>query len=476
MKCPKCGAEVPEGKFLCEKCGADIRIVPAVDASDVAVEDEISDNMSRIRAEVAQEIRAEEARKLSEEEKRRRRRNALLFGVLFAVVCSVLAVGGIFYYRHVTSSSYFVGRAYEAANRGSYAEASSYIDRAMAAGSGPTADLLLDKGEYLYRAEDYDGAEETAGRILTMNGVSEAELIKAYGQIIDCRMHRKDYAGIAAILEASDNEAVKEYYREYRIAAPVFSEESGDFESEIALRITADCDGSIFYTLDGTKPDTHSPLYQGPVSLKNGTFTVSAVAVNHYGVMSDVVTGSFHIRSDQPAEPEILTDSGSYTGSAMIEARIPVDGELHYTKDGTDPDADSPVYGKAVKMPEGSSEFRFAVITDDGVSSDVVIRHYTLTKEPDAKLSSADGAGYCLAAMIRAGIVVNTDGLISDGTGVLSYTYAGTRKIGSDSCYLYTEVRTGFDGTAADTGRVFAVNTQTAEVYLYDGAALYPTG
>ena len=28
MVCPKCGAEMPEGALLCEKCGEEIRVVP----------------------------------------------------------------------------------------------------------------------------------------------------------------------------------------------------------------------------------------------------------------------------------------------------------------------------------------------------------------------------------------------------------------------------------------------------------------
>ena len=41
MKCPKCGADIPEGKFYCEKCGEALQIVPDYNpAEDITIGEE----------------------------------------------------------------------------------------------------------------------------------------------------------------------------------------------------------------------------------------------------------------------------------------------------------------------------------------------------------------------------------------------------------------------------------------------------
>ena len=39
MRCPKCGAELPDGFLYCEKCGEEIHVVPDYDPTlDVAID------------------------------------------------------------------------------------------------------------------------------------------------------------------------------------------------------------------------------------------------------------------------------------------------------------------------------------------------------------------------------------------------------------------------------------------------------
>ena len=47
MKCPSCGAEMPEGRLYCEHCGQDIHVVPDFDP---ALEQQISQSMQEILA------------------------------------------------------------------------------------------------------------------------------------------------------------------------------------------------------------------------------------------------------------------------------------------------------------------------------------------------------------------------------------------------------------------------------------------
>ncbi len=50
---------------------------------------------------------------------------------------------------------------------------------------------------------------------------------------------------------------------------PVFSRQSGFYEDEIELSITASCDGEIRYTLDGSVPGRDSALYSAPLLIRD---------------------------------------------------------------------------------------------------------------------------------------------------------------------------------------------------------------
>ena len=50
MKCPNCGAEIPEGYMLCEKCGTEIQIVPDFDTE---VENSITETLTNLAEELS---------------------------------------------------------------------------------------------------------------------------------------------------------------------------------------------------------------------------------------------------------------------------------------------------------------------------------------------------------------------------------------------------------------------------------------
>ena len=48
MKCQKCGAEIPEGKIYCEKCGQAIQMVPdynPVDDISIGTEESVDEQL-----------------------------------------------------------------------------------------------------------------------------------------------------------------------------------------------------------------------------------------------------------------------------------------------------------------------------------------------------------------------------------------------------------------------------------------------
>ena len=54
MKCPKCGADIPEGKFYCEKCGEALQIVPDYNpAEDITIGEEDNNIQNKDSSDVS---------------------------------------------------------------------------------------------------------------------------------------------------------------------------------------------------------------------------------------------------------------------------------------------------------------------------------------------------------------------------------------------------------------------------------------
>lgn len=84
------------------------------------------------------------------------------------------------------------------------------------------------------------------------------------------------------------------------IAAPVFSDEGGTFETSPSIELTTESDGAtIYYTLDGSTPNSESTEYTGAITLPDGTTEVKAIAIKD-GSKSLIVAETFVIGSQEP--------------------------------------------------------------------------------------------------------------------------------------------------------------------------------
>ena len=464
MKCPNCGAEIPDGKLLCERCGHEITIVPEYDT----VEQAISENMGAVTRAIAHDEKEQErSRQLLEQKARRHRQLRRFFAAAAVLLFAIGLTAGIFLYRRFHSVSYYVGEAYKASQSGKPDRAVELISRALAlSGEDDGAELVLRLAEYQLRAGNVEDAAGSLKKLIERDGLSDGDRKKAYAALIDIYAAQSRYEEISSLVAGAD-ETIQKEFAEYRIADPVFDAPSGEYENILYLSISADCDGSIFYTLDGSEPDTGSYLYQGAIPLAEGGYTVRAVAVNRYGVRSRVSEQHYEIGTAVPEAPEITPDSGSYSSPQLITAEVPEGGKVYYTTDGTDPTEESRLYTDPIALPPGTSHYRFAVITENGVSSEITDRRYSFS--PTAKLSIEEGPNYILVALIRSGEVVDTVGTIRDGSARFSYYYRGLSSIGNyGNYYIYAEVLTDSLGNSAETGRRFAVNLTNKTVNLYE--------
>lgn len=117
---------------------------------------------------------------------------------------------------------------------------------------------------------------------------------------------------------------------------PLFSAESGFYDEEFQLSLTANEGEQIYYTLDGSTPDANSTLYTEAITVKNVSanpnvyrsiqnvvenwadnvpwqepvdkaFIVRAVAIDSYGNSSDVVTKTYFVDMDEYKDGYVLS-------------------------------------------------------------------------------------------------------------------------------------------------------------------------
>ncbi len=464
--------------------------------------------------EAREQHKARRARRLARYAARRRYVKFMIVFLIGAFCASAFLV--FFYsrdlYHRTHTKSYYVGRAYQLSSDGKYQQAADEIDKAIALGPGRNEDtgeaasdaaLYLRKSEYLQKAGEEGLALGAASMALEDDASTEDDVVAAYGRMIAIYASYEEYDKIAELLSKCTRPQVVENYLQYALFDPEFSEEEGTYEDTLTLTLSDQGDGSIFYTLDGSVPTTSSMLYTGPIKLTEGTYDVSAVYVNHFNLSSRVVTKHYQIDSTVPLPPEVTPKSGTYAKQMEITASFAeeedaengedrrkgrnsgkkekdsrkdaVPGKIYYTTNGKDPTAEDQEYTGPVMMPQGDSTFKFAVITDEGVSSEVVERDYSY--KISSSIGSSDGINYILVALIHRGEIVDTAGTIPSGTARYSFTYTGLQQIaGTGNFLMYSENLTDSDGNTVSTGRTYAVNGANGTVNLYSGGTLYPIG
>jgi tetratricopeptide (TPR) repeat protein len=388
MKCPKCGSELPEHALFCEKCAAEIKIVPEYEAR---LEEQISISLENVAsvveeekgpavpissaAEVLQQAEEEEAarqeeqvipavaaadaesaalqgetmispasfsqelkealdvpsvsdeeRQRQKEEAREKRRKRYISRRRYVKFMMVFMVGAfaativlvLFYvlklYPGTHTQSYYVGRAYQFASEGKYQKAADEIDKAVeicdkeeqsdSNGEQTVATLYLLKSQYLQKAGEKDLALGAASMALEDPNSTEDEEISAYGRMITIYASYEEYDKIAMLLSTCSRQQVVDSYLQYTLFDPEFSAEEGTYDEGFTLQLSDQGEGSIFYTMDGSEPTTDSLLYTEPIKLTEGTFTISAVYVNHFNLSSNVVTKTYTIVSPGSGETQ----------------------------------------------------------------------------------------------------------------------------------------------------------------------------
>ena len=403
MKCRYCGHEIPDGVLYCENCGKEVRIVPDYNPLDDILDQEIVGSINgeptgldlsdteRLRRTASQrrttgrtmrgagtmtEDREARRRQAQRRKAQLRKKRRILLAVMFLILAAL--IGGIVL---IYKNSYngIVSAGNKALERQEYSEASSAFQRAIGKNKErPEAYTGLSR---VYLAQNDPDAAESVFLDAIEEQAGNSDL---YGACIDFYIDTKQQMEIPGLLDEATDQ-VREALSEYIIDVPEFSLDAKETYEEVQqLTLTAGKGLTIYYTVDGSDPDTGSTKYTEPIQLDEGKTTVTAIAVNKNGIPSMPEAKEYVIELPIEDAPAVSPSTGQYEAATSIEVKVPDGYEAYYTTDGSDPTTASAKYTGPVNMPEGETLFKAVLVSGDGRLSGITTRNYVLELPSDS--------------------------------------------------------------------------------------------
>lgn len=273
MECPKCKAEIPEGKIYCEKCGAAIQMVPdynPVDDITIGTAEKQPEDTNRDYGKTDSENSSVQS---------------VFRSWRYMIAGIVLILLGILIFQ----------TAYRAAVHSQETEA------------GLTElPVLLEKpsfsiapGVYEYSPEvTISHGERNDGIIYyTTDGTTPTQQSQVYNKPIQME---EGTTVIRAVFIRFDGMQSEEADGTYEVVfdypgEPVFSVEGGNYSQSFQVTLTAEPDCRIYYTTNGEEPGPGASLYRGAITIPAGLTVLQAVAIDGEGGMSGIVEAIYNV-------------------------------------------------------------------------------------------------------------------------------------------------------------------------------------
>lgn len=469
MQCPNCGAEIPNDKLICEACGAELEIISDF---ELDVESEMRDTLNNIaKEEFGDEFEDDEDLNFIDDPNLLSmilsgQAGGKLFYVILALLVVVVIFFGVKFGKKISSQNtldFQLESANAAIEEGDYLTAIEYFEKAY------EFDSNLD---YLFTiANLYNSLGRENDSLMMLKEIASTEgadvnsVREAYQKVISLYEASESYEEIALFLEDCRDETVKDWYKKYMVEEPVFSYESGTYEETLVLKLTTDLPGKIYYSMDASAPTTSSPVYDTPIFLEYGSYSVSAVYVNDFGVSSEVVKNKYLIDVDFVFEPEIITPSGEYNKATLIEAEVPPQYSLYYTTDGKEPNKNSNQYINPIPMPLGETTYRFVEFASDGTKSSVIEKTYVL--KYNSAITAENAPPYLKRKLTERGVLSNEAGFKDGISGQFIYGFTTAYYFeGKGDFFLIVEYISDEYGNLSKTGDIYAM-------HVIDGDVIY---
>ncbi len=140
---------------------------------------------------------------------------------------------------------------------------------------------------------------------------------------------------------------------------------AGRYGSGEKVRLSANEDADIRYTLDGSEPTEKSPLFRDPILLQKGVVTVRFFAVDRAGNKSPVKEETYTVDVDAPVTTA-YPRGGTYRPPLGVKLAVSKPGAvIRYTVDGSEPNGRSPVFAESLLLTDRTT-LRFFAMDDVG--------------------------------------------------------------------------------------------------------------
>lgn len=162
-----------------------------------------------------------------------------------------------------------------------------------------------------------------------------------------------------------------------------------DYRSDDLIRLTANEESEIYYTLDGSDPSRRSLKYEGPFWL-NASSQLKFLAIDRSGNRSRIYSETYLLDKDAPTS-EAFPATGLYTSPLTVKITVSdVDARVHYTVNGLVPDIDSPEYLEPLVLRKDTVLKYFSV---DPFGNREEVKEETYLFDDDAPVTVADPPG-----------------------------------------------------------------------------------
>lgn len=479
MKCPNCGNELEEGNLLCENCGYEVKIVPDF---DIELEDKLKESISSMMEEMAEEEMSGHASGQADDRESdddikdsirdyfpdkpirlSRVKKAVIALAIFSATAGGIAVFSVHMindYRY-NSFDYQYDKAVVCAAHNNYSEAVSYLERALAINSDDL-DVRFLLAEYYEKNGQQRSTISLLEELLKLDPKYEKR-DEVYDMLLGIYESGEDYSKMQDILDTCDVPRIVSKYNKYTALKPEFNKKGGVYDELISISLKGNTQGFVYYTLDGATPTENSSVYETPILLESGEYTIKAMFVNMYGIKSEVETQHYYINLSAPDAPVPNLESGTYTEPALIEVHRDYGTKVYYTTDGSVPDKNSIRYTDPIEMPYGISNFSFIAIDESGLGSDVVKRTYQLKAE--ANFDTELALQVLINNLWASGKLSDVEGSVPNKLGKNQYKVRTLFAADETVYYIVYEEYVDVTGEVHDTRNIYAIDANTADLY-----------
>lgn len=192
--------------------------------------------------------------------------------------------------------------------------------------------------------------------------------------------------------------------------APTFDHESNIYDDAFEVTITAAEGATIHYTTDGNEPTAESAVYKARIPV-NKNMTIKAIAVKEGYKTSAVATAEYQIKV---AKPTFSPVPGTFDAATTVSIACGTEGAtIHYTTDGTEPTAESPVYSEAeaIAVKSGTMTIKAIAIKEDMTNSDIAEGVYTIKQNAGLAFDPTTATAEAGAEEFNAPTLVNPNNL-----------------------------------------------------------------